>query len=276
MDSAAGLPEHSSPTRCQYFYMFGAKRLRLILSVWIAVTVPLWGQDAGKDLFHKMQRALGGEERIAAIRDFEEIVTAETYSPSGRSLGSVQKRTRWIAPNQLRIDQIGPGDTYVLCFDGTSGWEILPDRTRQGKTVGGPIELVGDELKFARQYLSGVNFRKWLANIQPGHSISSPANDIVRITDDDGHSTDVTLDPKTWLPLAESSPRIDPSKPPSTEMRFVGWTKVKGVQFPVARANYHDGAKLAVITTGRIRVNSGLKVEALQAKPPDSLPRMVD
>ena len=239
-------------------------------------TVPSWGQDVGKDLFHRMQRALGGEERTAAIRDFEEIVTAETFAPSGRSLGSVQKRARWIAPNHLRIDQIGPGDTYVLYFDGTSGWEILPDRTRQGKTAGGAIELVGDELRFASQYLSDLIFKKWLADTQPGYSVSSPANDVVHITDDGGHSTDVTLDPKTWLPLAESSPRIDLSKPPSTEMRIGGWTKVNGVQFPVARANYHDGARLAVMTTDRIHVNSGLKVESLQAKPPDSLPRMMD
>jgi hypothetical protein len=256
--------------------MFGVNRLRLILSIWLAVTDPSWGQDVGKDLFHKMQRALGGEERIAAIRDFEEIVNAETFAPAGQSLGFVQKRTRWIAPNHLRIDQIGPGDTYVLYFDGTSGWEILPDRTSQGKTAGGEIELVGDELKFARQYLSGFIFKKWLADRQPGYSVSSPANNVVRITDDDGHRTDVTLDPRTWLPLAESSPRIDVSKPPSTEMRIGGWTRVKGVQFPVARANYHDGARLAAMTAERIRVNSGLKVESLQAKPPDSLPRMVD
>jgi hypothetical protein len=223
-----------------------------------------------------MQRALGGEARIAAIRDFEEIVTAEVFSPSGRSLGSVQKRTRWIAPNHLRIDQSGPGDTYVLYFDGTSGWEILPDRTRPGETAGGAIKLVGDELKFARQYLSGLIFKRWLADRQPGYSLSSPANDVVRITDDDGHSTDVTLDPKTWLPLSESSPRTDVSKPPSTEMRIGDWTKVESVQFPVARANYHDGARLAVTTTGRIRVNAGLKVESLEAKPPDSLPRMVN
>jgi hypothetical protein len=73
-----------------------------------------------------MQRALGGEERIAAIRDFEEIITAETFSPSGQSLGSVQKRTWWIAPDHLRIDQSGPGDTYVLYFDGPQAGRSFP------------------------------------------------------------------------------------------------------------------------------------------------------
>src|SRR2546430_11423342 len=36
----------------------------------------------------------------------------------------------------LRLDQVGPGDTYVLFFDGTSGWEILPDKTVADLTGG--------------------------------------------------------------------------------------------------------------------------------------------
>lgn len=229
----------------------------------------------GKDLFHKMQRALGGEERIAGIRDFEESVTAETFASSGRALGSVQKRTRWIAPITCESTKSAQ-ETLTCCISTVPPAGSFPTEAVNEKAAGGAIELIGDELKFARQYLSGLTFKKWLADRQPGYAVSSPADDVVRITDDDRHSTDVTLDPKTWLPLAESSPRMDVSKPPSTEMRIGSWTKVEGVQFPVARANYHDGARLTVMTTGRIRVNSGLNVESLQAKPSDSLPRMAE
>src|SRR5580698_331416 len=85
-------------------------------------------QDA-LQLFHKMQTALGGAERIASIRDFDDSVRADAWYSDGRPLGAVRKRTRWIRPNYLRLDQVGPTDTYVLYFDGTSGWEILPDKT---------------------------------------------------------------------------------------------------------------------------------------------------
>ena len=84
------------------------------------------------------------------------------------------------------------------------------------------------------------------------------------------------MDPKTWLPLSESSPRTDLAKPPSTEMRYEGWIKVNGVQFPAARTNYHDGARLAALRESRIRVNSGLKIESVRAQPEDSLPKMTD
>ena len=145
---------------------------------------------------------------------------------------------------------------------GSQAGDTRPDRTRPGKTAGGAIALAGDEFKFAKQYLSGLIFKKWLADMQQGYSVSSPANNVVRVSDDDGHSTDVTLDPKTHLPLAESSPRIDPSKPPSTEMRIARWTKVRGVWFPIGRTNYHDGARLAAITSDQVRINSGLKLRS--------------
>lgn len=70
----------------------------------------------GQVLLHRMQNALGGAGRIA----------------------------------------VGPGDTYVLYFDGTSGWEVLP-----GKHL---TDLMGGELNFARNYLSGFMLNTWLTD----------------------------------------------------------------------------------------------------------------
>lgn len=55
----------------------------------------------------------------------------------------------------MRLDQVGPGDTYALWFDGQAGWEILP-----GKHL---MDLAGGELEFARGYLTGFRLRVWLA-----------------------------------------------------------------------------------------------------------------
>jgi hypothetical protein len=69
-----------------------------------------------------MQQALGCADRIAAIRDFDETVSAQTFNAQGASTGAtVRKRLRWIRLNILRLDQVGPGDTYVLYFDGAAG-----------------------------------------------------------------------------------------------------------------------------------------------------------
>ena len=57
----------------------------------------------GLQLLHRMQEALGGADRIAAIRDYEETVEARTWNPDGSPLGQVRKRTRWMrSPNVVR------------------------------------------------------------------------------------------------------------------------------------------------------------------------------
>jgi hypothetical protein len=80
------------------------------------------------ELFRRMQTALGGADKLVAIRDFDQVSEEEMLDQTGATI-RVQKHVRWIKPNRLRVDQLGPFDTYVLYFDGNSGWEILPNGT---------------------------------------------------------------------------------------------------------------------------------------------------
>jgi hypothetical protein len=182
-------------------------------------------------------------------------------------------------PNLLRLDQIGPGDTYVLYYDGTSGsgWEILPDvkGPDEFKTTGKAIALAGDELGFARRYLSGFQFNMWLADRTSGYTVTSPAANVLRI-EHDGAASDFTLDPDTWLPVKTADLSLtNPDGPVAAEMRYDEWTEVAGVRFPTQRANYHNGVKLAEETTEEaIRVNAGLTPQKLAVKPADSAPDM--
>jgi hypothetical protein len=224
-----------------------------------------------------MQTALGGAERIAAIQDYEETVQAKTWNADGSPLGEVRKRTRWMRkPNVVRLDQIGPRDTYVLFYDGSagSGWEILPDLTNPDplKTTGKAIALVGGELRFATNYLSGFQLNLWLADRMPGYTVTSPAPNVLRI-EHDGNATDFTLDPATWLPVKSSGASLaNPDRPVRTELRYQAWTTVAGIKFPTKRANYHNGLNLGEITDATIRVNLGLTLEQLASKPPSFAP----
>lgn len=231
----------------------------------------------GLQLLHKMQTALGGAERIAAIQDYEESVQAKTWNPDGSPLGDVRKRTRWMrSPNVVRLDQIGPRDTYVLFYDGStgSGWELLPDLTSPDplKTTGKAIALAGGELRFASRYLSGFQLNEWLADRMPGYTVTSPAPNVLRI-EHDGGATDLTLNGATWLPTKSAGVSLaNPDRPVQSELRFEAWTTVAGIRFPTKRANYHNGLKLGAITDATIRVNNGLSAEQLAAKPADFAP----
>jgi hypothetical protein len=244
-----------------------------------AQSSPISSQE-GLQLLHKMQSALGGADKIAAIQDYEETTRAEIWNNAGTPMGEVRKRTRWMRnPNLLRVDQIGPRDTYVLYFDGNSGtgWEMLPDTkgTDKFKTTGEAIELVGGELKFAENYLSGFDLKVWLADRIPGCVVTSPAPNVVRIVHD-GTASDITLDPSTWLPAKLASVSLaNPDQPAPAEMRIEGWTEVAGVHFTTKRANYHNGVKLAEMTEEEaIRVNASLTLKELAARPADFAPDM--
>jgi len=231
----------------------------------------------GLQLLHRMQDALGGADRIAAIRDYEETVDARTWNPDGSPLGQVRKRTRWLrSPNMIRLDQIGPRDTYVLFYDGSagSGWEILPDVSGSDplRTTGKAVDLAGGELRFAQNYLSGFQFNQWLADRVPGFTVSSPGRNVLRIAHGD-NADDFTLDSTTWLPIKSSGISLaNPDRPVRREMHYEAWTTVTGIRFPTRRINYLEGLKLGEITGSAIRINGGLSPEQLGRQPSDFMP----
>jgi hypothetical protein len=226
-----------------------------------------------------MQDALGGATRIAAVRDFEETIRAQSWDSKGTLIGQVRKRTRWMRnPHLLRLDQLGIRGTYVLFFDGgrSSGWEIPPDLTNADglKTTGKPVALVGGELKFAKGYLSGFELNLWLADQIPGYRVTSPRRDVLRI-EHDGEATDFILSPATHLPMKSTGISLaDPDRPVPAEMRYSGWRLFSGVRFPTRRTNYHSGVRRGELVVEDLRVNAGLRPQDLEAKPADLAPDM--
>ena len=174
-----------------------------------------------------MQSALGGRDKIASVRDFEECIRGDGWSDNGKYQGVSYKRTRWITPETVRIDQAGLSN-YVLFFNGTSGWEILPDK--------GFAQLAGEELDFAQGYANGVDVRAWLGDRNPENVFTSPKRNVISVSRgkrDTLHKTEIILDPTTFLPKSESSIfLIDAKHPIATQTRqFEDWTEFQGVSF---------------------------------------------
>ena len=176
---------------------------------------------------------------------------------------------RYVRPNYLRIDQVGPGDTYVLYFDGSSGWEILPDHSF--------ADLAGDELRFPRGYAGGLNLNSWLADREPENVFISAAPNVVVIAtkDDASHKTEITLGPD-FLPTKETSISFaDSNHPVSNQtMVFEQWEATGSVKFPRRRTNFHFDKKVAEIMTDKIGLNKGITSSELAKRPSDSTPVM--
>lgn len=239
----------------------------LLLSIVVGSLLYAQSSNNGVQLFHKMQKAYGGADKIAAIHDFEQYERAETWDADGTPRGVVRKRVRFIRPGVLRIDQAGPGDTYVLYFDGTSGWEILPDGKFQKLTDG--------ELRFAESYLGGLQLNSLLRDRNPDVVFTSSAPNTITISvrGDDKHKDDIVLDPTTFLPAESRGISLaDPDHPVASATELHGWQAVKGIKFPREIINYHAGKKLADIKIVETRIDSGLKHADLALKPADLKP----
>jgi len=234
---------------------------------WLCLSSLAFSQD-GLPLFRKMQDALGGADRIAATRDFEQLVSAESWNGmTGQSIGEVRKRTRWISPNHLRVDQAGPRSTYVLYCDGTAGWEILPG-TQQ------VVALTGGELEFARRMVKGFRLNTWIADRDPRYRITSPSPNVVRLSDGDiTDQLDITIDAASFLPARLRFTTLsDPAHPVTGEEVTTEWETVQRIHFPRRWTVLRSGIRVAEAKNARSFVNSGLKLEDLTAKPPDLRP----
>jgi hypothetical protein len=120
-----------------------------------------------------------------------------------------------------------------------------------------------------------LNF--WLADRDPRYTFTAAAPDVVGISfaGDPTRRTEITLDPRTFLPVKQDSVSLaDPSHPVGAETRMSRWRAVDGVKFAQRISIAHGGKTLAVGTVEETLVNRGLDPAALARKPADLEPVM--
>jgi hypothetical protein len=116
------------------------------------------------------------------------------------------------------------------------------------------MELAGDELGFAKGYLSGFMLILWVADRTGGYTVTTPARNVIRISSKT-NTNEITLNPGTLLPA-----------------QVLAWADVQGVHFPARELNSHKDAGSADIRTEQVTFNSNLKPIELAAKPRDRMP----
>ncbi len=204
-------------------------------------------------LLHRMQEALGGADKLAAIRDYDWKITAKIYGPGGQEGGEGVRRIRMILPDHFRCDQTIPMGEVIWYFDGTKGWEITPDH--------GYAELADSELQFVRNEANGFYLKLWLADRYPYFTITSGGPNVIRLTQEDGGTTEITVDPQSGLPVRTASLSL------SAYTEVKEWQTVNGVKLPQRILNYHRGSVAADIRTTDIKINSGLDPKDLATPP---------
>jgi len=211
----------------------------------------------GKKLLERVQQAVGGADKLAAVEDVTETVELSMANmPPNLKVHQVNV---WVAPSHFRQESQLPIGKVIVYSDGKSGWMSTPQGERP---------LPEGQLKQVREELFRNYFRLLLSDRDPDRTVNSPADGVLEISDREGSSVKVFVDPQTGLPAKEVYREAGAMGPPaSMEEVFEGFEDAGGIQAPKAITVNRDGAKFAVLSITEYKVNSGIKIEDINKKP---------
>jgi hypothetical protein len=216
------------------------------------------GEEKGKQLLERAQHAVGGADKLAAVKDMVEVADFH-MDPSAH--GSDMKRTdRWAAPSYLREETHLPFGDITLYTDGKTGWMANP----QGS---GPIPA--EQMKPVRNKLLRIYFDLLLSDRQPGRTVNLASDGALDIAENDGNTLRLFIDGKTGLPakVEYATPTMGGVPSATIDETFDGFEEVDGIRVPNHLTITQNHNKYAEVTVESLKINTGLKLDELNKKP---------
>lgn len=211
-------------------------------------------QARGKALLEHAQQAMGGAEKLAALKD---MTRSLSLAQGGLNLKETTEVILQGSP-ALRQDQVLPVGTVVVYSDGKTGWLASP----QGSAAM-PAQVVGQ--------VRGEMFRDLpvlvLSTRDSSRTINAVGANSVEITEG-GESVQVDFDLATGLPSKLTYKQPGPTGAPSqiTET-LTDWRDAGAVKMPYKMDLEQDGKPAGQATIESYKFNSGLTAEGLSKKP---------
>jgi hypothetical protein len=211
----------------------------------------------GKELLQRAQRAMGGAEKLAAVKDAMHNTDIALEPAAG---GFKMKQTSlFIAPDRIRYEQEYPDGKAIFYSDGKAGWMS----TTQGEQ---PMPAV--VLRLAQ----GVTFRQTatllLSDRDASRSVKAIGDNAVEISTTDGLSVRLEFDPATGLLARQIYTEMSANGSPSERVEELSdWRDVGGVKMYFKGALRENGAKMLELIVSEWKINSGLTAEQLSRKP---------
>jgi len=207
----------------------------------------------GKALLQRTQQALGGADKIAAVKDLQYHAQVEVETP-GATMKAKQTNS-YVVPSAMRQDVELPFGKQSVYSDGTAGWMV---------SFQGSQNLTPPVVK----QMSGEMFRQVLLLVMSDRAADRTVNyagdGVLDITSKDGNAAQLIVDEKTGLPAKIT---YSQSGEGSVEQIYTDWRDVNGIQMPFKWTVMQGGKKFASVSIDDYKINSGLTQEALSKKP---------
>ena len=213
--------------------------------------------ERGKKLLARAQQAAGGADKLAAVKDYSQVLDYKLTAAAG---GLTLKQTNlWIDPAFFRQESLLPNGKIAVFTDGKTGWMVTP---QGGGPLNGPMmKQIGDEV------FHGY-FHLLVSDRIPGWTVNAVSDDTVEIRSAAGQLARLSFDAATGLAQKirfEAVNLSGPSMP--VEQTFSDYRGVNGIQVPFRMDVSQAGVPFGQMTVNEWKLNTGLKAEDLGKRP---------
>lgn len=210
-----------------------------------------------KALLQLVQQALGGADKLAAVKDLQFHADLEVFTP-GASM-KVKQTNSFIAPSTVRQDNELPFLKQSVYSDGASGW-LSGMQGVQNLTAPVLKQIHGEVFR----QLAGLA----LSDRDPDRTVNYARDgEVLEISSKDGESVRVSVDAKTGLPEKIAYQQSAAEGGSAVEEVFSDWRDVNGIRLPFQWTVMQGGKKFASVTVQDYKINSGLTPEVLGKRP---------
>jgi len=212
----------------------------------------------GKQMLVRAQQAMGGAEKLAAVKDA--TYTAELALEQAAGGFKVKQVSMYLAPDQLRQEQELPFGKIIAYTDGKSGWVATPQGVQPM-----PAEL----LKQAQGETFREPYALMLSDRNSSCTVNAIGDNAVEIATASGSlRVRVDFDPTTGLPAREvyTEPGQNGAPAETTDI-FSDWREVAGIKLPYKAIQLENGMKMLEVAISEYKINSGLTAAELSKRP---------
>ncbi len=218
----------------------------------------------GRAALERAQKAAGGADKLAALKDAAFSASAQISGPMGAM--AVKQKTEIIFPSTLRQENELPFGKIGVYTDGKGGWLKAP----QGQMpLAGPQlqQAKGEIFRFTETLLLSDRNPDLTVNLVRKDKVGDREADVVEISSKDGAQVDVFIDAASGQVLKKQYRGEAMAGPPAkVEEVYEDFREVDGIRVPFKTTVFQNDKKFAETTVSEFHYNTGLKPEDL-AKP---------
>ncbi|HXA65530.1 MAG TPA: pitrilysin family protein [Bryobacteraceae bacterium] len=209
--------------------------------------------EKGKALLQRVQQALGGADKLSAVKDLQYQANVEIQTPG--AVMKVKQTNTFLAPSSLRQDIELPFGKQSVYSDGSAGWMA----GMQGMQALPPavVKQVRGEL-FRQIALLAMSDR------DANRTVNYTGEGTLEISSKDGENVRLEVDEKTGLPSKTSYREGGQG---TVSQIFADWRDVNGIRLPFEWTTMQGDKKFATVKIDSYKINSGLTAEVLSKKP---------